>query len=229
MKKTVLIFTVILLTYNINYSQETNQDTKFVRIGLKVAPSVAWMKPNSTTYTNNGSKFGFSYGLMTDFFFSENYGISTGIDVSYGGGKLGFKGAVSGDTLRDSKFKLQYIEIPVTLKMKTNKIGNISYYAQFGFGVSVKLKAKEDWIYSGANAPLANNGQSGADVIKDLNLFRGSFIVGLGGEYSLTGTTKFLAGIYFNNGLTHVLNSKSRESKSDAINNSIGISVGILF
>lgn len=113
--------------------------------------------------------------------------------------------------------------------MKTKEYGYIAYYAQIGLGVSYNLKAKADNVAmattSTPSVPVPEN-ETDKDVTGDkINMFRGSFIVSGGIEYSLRGNTKLLAGITFNNGLTNILKGKPNKG----INNFIGLNLGIIF
>ena len=84
------------------------------------------------------------------------------------------------------------------------------------------MVAKADYKYIGPPPlPSAENNVN----VTDINMFRALFIVSGGVEYSLTGNTKALTGIAFNNGLTNILKGKPNK----AINNFLGLNVGIIF
>ncbi len=186
--------------------------------GLKGAPSIAWLKTDSKNWSSSGSKFGFSYGAVTDFNFSDNYAFSSGVDVTYRGG-----GLTRNDTTSFvGKYQLQYIEIPLTLKMKTGEIGYITYFGQFGFAPGVNIKAKADYTttdYTGT--------YSAKDTLvgSDINILGVSMVIAGGIEYSLGGKTSLLASVVFNNGFTDILDEKSAK----VISNYLALNVGILF
>jgi hypothetical protein len=131
------------------------------------------------------------------------------------------------------KYVVKYIEIPLMLKMKTNEIGYITYFGQFGFGTSFNLSAKanDDFVYetTGDNETITN---PDVDVKDDVRFLKESLIIGLGIEYSLGGTTSVIAGINFNNGFSNILKGKNdinSEIEEEAISNYLEINVGILF
>jgi hypothetical protein len=64
------------------------QNNEGLHFGLKVTPSIAWLRTDTKGTESDGSKFGFCYGLMTEFRFSDNYSFATGLDVTYRGGNL---------------------------------------------------------------------------------------------------------------------------------------------
>ena len=96
------------------------------------------------------------YGMIGEFTLADNYSLSTGISIAYDGGKLQygdmyFLASTANDPTPDStiytitrSYKLQYFEIPLCLKMETNEIGYITYWAKFGPGIGFNLKALGD-------------------------------------------------------------------------------------
>jgi hypothetical protein len=224
MKRLILIFGLLLLISAGTYSQEKN-NFRNIKIGLLAAPNLSWIKSSSDSIAGNGSRLGFNYGLMTEFYFTENYGISTGVNISYNGGKIQDKEHTSG-FVYNKKYKLQYIEIPVCLKMKTKEYGYISYFGQFGFGASYNMKSRAD--YETIDDKNRNTYPDKIDINvtdKDISKFRGSFIVGLGIEKSLLGNTKAIAGLFFNNGITDIF----KGDHSKGMNNYLSINLGVIF
>lgn len=175
------------------------QDTKF-NFGLKVSPTIAWFKA-SGDLDNDGSKIGFAYGLMADFNFSDNYALCTGVDVTYRGGKV-----KAYDSLKQ-KTVLQYIEVPVTLKLKTNEIGYVTYFGKVGFAPGFNIRTDGDYKKS------------------DIYPFNLALVAGLGMQYSLGGKTALLAGVTFNNGFMDVVKAKNEKATS----NFIAIDLGVMF
>ena len=155
---------------------------------------------------------GFAYGIMGEYSFADNYAFATGAEVSYRGGKLAVK-----DT--SSKFNLQYIEIPLSLKMKTNEIGYFTYFAQFGFSPGIRIKSKSE-------TTVQNTTVEDEDLNDETSPFNVAMIIGLGGQYSLGGKTSLLMAIVFNNGFTNVFD-KGNDAK--AISNYLGLNIGVLF
>lgn len=217
MKKITLI-SVLLLAF---LATGIAQNQKFFRFGIMGSPNIAWMKPESKHLETKGLRLTFGYGLAAEFTLADNYSLATGIESAYNGGGLQWV-----DTLKSTTatYKLQYLEIPLTLKMKTNEINYITYFARFGGGLNMRLRSDADFEYKDlAGNPL--DSPSDVDIKSDINLFRISFIIGLGIEYSLGGTTSILVGVNFNNGLTDVFKDKDMNAK----NNYISVNMGILF
>lgn len=219
MKKCLISVIVLLFVVNITHAQKFSG-------GIEVSPQISWMKPEvSKKIDNEGVKLGFNFGLIGDYNFSDNFAFSTGIMVNNFGGKLNFSDSIvdfkAGDTSYDLKsdatieYKLQYVEIPLSLKGKTNEIGYMTYFMKAGVSPMFRWKAKGD----------ANQQRISDESIKDeVRAFNLGFNVGGGFEYSLGGTTKLLVELVFTNGLTNITQTDDK-----IILNSLALRTGILF
>ena len=189
--------------------------------GLKVSPAFSWMKVDGTDIESDGGRFGMAYGLMTEFAISKNYSFATGVDVSYRSGKL-----VGMDPFNGEKFsgiqKLQYVEIPIGLKLKTNEIGYITYYGQFGVLPGLLVKSKEDRNYESESVPdISGNGNQ--SKFYPINAYLN---VGAGIEYNLGGNSAFTVGLRYNNGLIDIYKGSDNESlqfRTDGVVMDIGV------
>ncbi|HRH65961.1 MAG TPA: porin family protein [Bacteroidia bacterium] len=227
MKK--IIFLSILMIYS--FPMLAQDETTF-HFGLKAAPSFAWLRTDSKNVSANGSKFGFSYGLMTEFNFTKRYAFATGIDIAYRGGKLKSIFTVpntgGGDSIitAEQGITLQYVEIPLTLKLKTNEIGYLTYYLQFGVSPGLNIRAKADNKFTTQSSGVTNvASEDKADIKDDINSFNLSMIIGGGVEYTLSGSTTLLVGVQFNNGFLDVEDADNLKVNS----NYLALTVGILF
>ncbi len=211
---------ILLVLFFVQQFSSYAQDEKFFRLGIFGSPSVAWLKSETKEYDSKGVKLGFGYGLITEFSISKNYSFSCGLESAYSGGKLQWYG----DTVKTEISKIQYLEFPVALKMKTNEINYITYFAKFGGGLNMRLRASADYEYKDKNGnPFS--APSDVDMKNEIYFFRISFLIGLGIEYSLWGNTAILFGLNFNNGLTNIFKQDGKKVK----NNFITANVGILF
>lgn len=212
----------------------TNSNAQGFRLGLTASPSIAWMNPKTDGITSEGNRTGFSYGLITEYFFTEQYGFSSGLHISYLGGKL--KYAVN-KNIEDASFnsleriyRLQIIELPLALKMKSREILGINYFGKFGMGMGIILKSEGDDYYSNAqdNSQLV---QTDKKINGDIAFGRLSLILGGGIEYEIGGGVTLLGGINFNNGFTNILlnNNDVTGQKNNARSNILELSLGVIF
>ena len=135
----------------------TAQDFRF---GFKAAPAITWVKSNTKTLSSDGSGIGFSYGIMGDFGLSDNYAVATEVLVTDMRSKFKMNDTILTHSNSGSPavkysdvsldFKTKYIQIPISLKMKSGKVGSseLVYFGQFGlapsFLISSKLKITSD-------------------------------------------------------------------------------------
>jgi len=224
MKKIVLVM-VLFAAFAVT---TTAQNEKFFRFGLHGNTGLSWMKPDQDSLEYQGMKLGFGYGFIGELTIADNFSFATGFDVNYMGGKLqkiGVYHVYENDTLLSTctqSYRFQYLDIPLTLKMKTNEINYITYFARIGGSIGICLNAKSDQEYSpldGSRKETIND----QDLKDEKNFFRANFLIGGGLEYSLGGTTSVLAELSFVNGLTYQL----EDTKS--VGNYIMLKFGIMF
>jgi hypothetical protein len=175
---------------------------------------------------------------LADITLTENYFVKTGFSIDYLNGKLSYPDQLliedvppiytSGTLQR--KYNLRYFEIPVTMKMRTNQFGKMAFYGEIGFGTSFNLKAKsEDEFFPEDGSP---SNQSENDIKDEINLIKGSMIVGAGLEYFIDESTSIVSSLTFNNGLTNILkgeNSIDQGIKQRATLYYFQLNIGIMF
>ena len=230
MKKATLI--ILVLTF-VCVLSANSQQKPFV-FGFKAGPNIGWMRPDVQGYESDGIKGGFSWGFIADFFLMENYGIATGFDVIFmnSGLKMPHMEVDGTDTLTGTlnrKYKLKYIQIPVTLKMRTKEMGKFRIYGQIGLGTGFLIGAKADDEFTPDSGETTNTEN---DIYDDISFIRSSLILGAGVEYSLGGSTNMLAGFSFDNGFIDIL--KGKNTLDPMINNKgyanyVSFIVGIVF
>jgi hypothetical protein len=122
-------------------------------------------------------------------------------------------------SLTSRAFKGQYVQIPLTLKMKTKEIGAWTYFGQFGVDLSIKTKGRADdigenlgrtdingFIGSASNTPDLND----LNIDSELQPLLVGLNIGGGGEYNLSGSTSIFFSLNFHYGF---LNSVKNTSK----------------
>jgi hypothetical protein len=211
-----------------------NVSAQGFQLGLKGSTSMAWYKPETPSYNSEGLRLGYSYGMIAEFILAEQYSFASGINIVYLGGKLSFPiedQEIEGVTFSEKErtYKLQNIEIPFTFKMKTREIGYNTYFAKFGFGGSVNLRAKaNDNYYNPLDKSTIT--YTNLEIKGHTPLFRASMIMGLGFEHSLGGNTALVVETTFNNGFTNTLAGRDLNNvRRQARANYLELTVGILF
>lgn len=213
MKKILFLFPFLFLSFCVLAQDEEEPAFK---LGLTAHPTLGWIKSDIDNVDGKGVRLGFSYGLLADINFAENYAFSTGLKLTTINGRTE---TVAGSTNSEQVFKLQYIEIPAKLKLLTNDNNGIKFFGEFGLGNGLNIKAKQD----NTSTITADNADN-RDIYSQTAFYRGSIIIGAGAEISTTGRTKILAGLSFDNGFTDI-----KKGDGSLKNAYLGINIGVFF
>lgn len=219
------------------------QDDAGVRFGIKLAPNMSWLKADTKGLESDGSKVGYTFGLVTEFPIGStgNYRFGTGLFLNNIGGKylrnVEYREVIDGPVLKKdlrTEFRTSYIELPLTFKLMTNEIGYMRYYGQLGFGAAYNIRAKADFD----NPVFDNSGNyvvrfeelEDEDFQKSIQPFRASLIVGAGLEYNFSGSTTLQAGVTYNNGFTNALkNVTVGDKKAKGLQNYLELNLAVFF
>lgn len=216
-----------------NYIPETN--FRHLRLGIYGGIGPSWMKPKTKDYESQGVRFTYSYGLLIDYNFTVNYTFSTGIGYNRVGGKLSYahmKDISSTPTLGTltRTYKINYLEFPTLLKLKSNQIGFLTYYTQLGLRHSFKLNSNADDSFE-YNNPIETNTSNDVDMKDYTSFYRLSFCFAIGAEYAISQSLSAYLSIGYDNGLTNSLSNKNIISgdKESAVIKKVLITGGFLF
>ncbi|MBT3963087.1 MAG: outer membrane beta-barrel protein [Flavobacteriales bacterium] len=229
--KLLLLALAFIFTLNplVSTAQENDMSERKFRFGLHGSPNFGWIKPNIKEFEKSGlqPRFGFGYGLMMDYRFSEspNYLFSTGVNLSQFGGGLvePWDSTVlvpNVDTTTyygklDRTYQLQYVNIPIMLKMRTNEIGYMSYFASVGFDLGVRTRAFANDNFEWTNS-LGPANEEDVNIQDDIGLFRVALNLTGGGEFNLTGNTNVYIGVGWHNTLLNMFQGSEHVIQPDA-------------
>lgn len=225
MKKFLILFAVLTLSFNLKsqsdiqgYQVVQQEEVKPVRLGFIAAPALTWLSVENQEIDSKGLRAGFSFGALIDFTIAktENYAFSTGIMMNMAdGGNLqnltvvperGEPGGLE-PAMRDVSLSLQYLQVPLTLKLKTNEIGYMSYYGQLGLQGGIKFGARENGEYEYLRDPNSRVVIERENVNDETQLFNAGMLVGIGTEYNISGSTYLVFGLSYYHGFTNVLSN----------------------
>ncbi|WP_231425893.1 porin family protein [Pedobacter sp. Leaf250] len=221
MKKISTILILSFLSFGV-WAQNFPAINYGFRLGLTATPTFGWIKPEQGK--TNSIASGFSYGLIGDFNFAPNYSFSTGLTITSINGKSTEANVApyhSGSIpiAYDLKYKLQYIEVPLTVKLKTLKADGKRWYGQFGLSNGFNISAKQD--AKNGSSTLGDN----LKITDYTKFYRAGLIIGGGGEFDISGNASILAGLTYNNGFTNITTDKSR----DVRNHYLALNFGVFF
>lgn len=234
---------IICITILLNVYQLANAQ---IKLGLRTAPQLTWSKPDNKVTSTNGTRVNFTYGLMIDYYFTDNYAIGTEFSLQTLGTNMqidqsrftnissnGVNYPSSADLNYD--YRLKYIQVPVILKMRTKEIGYLRYYAEFGFGVNFLTRAKAD-VSMGTSFEKENVNINDPDEEDQFalapndydtraNSIRTGLIMGAGIQYNMFGNSLLVAGLRYDNGFSNFV----KDDKLKTTINYIALNIGVLF
>lgn len=240
-----------------NVQRGSMLDLNRVRFGAYFSPTITWMHPTASTsddghyhVVSKGSKVGYCWGLIAEYYFAPNYGITTGFNVDQEGGKINttYTSAVDPtqpNTVLNTSFdyRLQFLEIPFALKLRSDALGKngIRVFGQIGLTAAINISKK-------ATYDVEYTDQTGTDrtVSADNQLLKGALSVppimlqlnvGAGIEYPITEKMSFYTGLFFNNGFlpdatapqNYTLGYKGSFTDANTRLNNFALRVGLFF
>jgi hypothetical protein len=231
MKKVYGLFILLLFAKTLAAQDADSRSAKDVdgtgfEGALRVTPIFMWTKVDveDTRYTasNEGLKLGFAYGVMGDYYFAKNAGFSAELRVAHLAGSFSVKDTAN--TTRTNTLRLQYIEVPFTLKMRTGEVGYMRYFGQFGIMPSFNIKAKRDEVLTAGTTTITTTDIPASKQMIPIGL---SLVIGAGTTYNLGGSTSLLGGISFHNGFTNMVKVKDFNAKVKPAY--LAVNLGVIF
>ncbi|MDP4207947.1 MAG: porin family protein [Bacteroidota bacterium] len=202
-----------------------------IRLGVFANPSISWFKSDVSKVEADGARMGFDVGLMVDKFFAEHYAFTSGLSIHSMGGTINYHDPINlrtnegTKTLRPNslvKYHLQYLHIPLGIKMRTTEIGYFTYFAQLGLDPMINVKANASFTDN------TNTAYSNAGVGDEINTFYLAYHASAGLEYKLAESTSLFAGLTYMNGVSDITdNSGSTTEKT--VMHGFSLRLGILF
>lgn len=202
------------------------------RLGFQASPHFTWMNSSKGTITNSETRAGIRYGLEADLFLAGHprYSLNTGLFVanhsfsaSYNTDEPFFINEVTFDKPVELIYKMNYLELPLNIKLRTDQFYRMTFYGQFGlsnlFNVSASARSS-DAQFSGENI----NEDFNDKVIAFYSLH---MLMAGGVEYDVGGNTAINFGIQYSNGLTDVTDIGNLNEKT--VFNSLRIVLGVMF
>ncbi len=226
MKAKVLLFVGLLCFGLKGHSQD-------VRFGITANPSLVWVKPDNSNINSDGVRFGFDFGLVVDYIFGQQdrYAINTGLNLFLTGASMQ---GISGDSISTLTAKINYLHLPLTIKLRSNEIGYLTYYGQLGLSTQVAVRSRASYRIdsSGTNiVPQVENEKfkdipalpNSIEKVRPVNI---GLIVEAGVEYSISENTVLVGGLFFNAGFLDMFKDNDDER---IVSRNMGIRISVLF
>ena len=223
--KKLLLFTLTFCLFKIGIAQigET------LEVGFRLSPIFSY----ASITDDNGSGIsglstngavGIAYGPIINYKQTDNYGLQSGVIIAR---KTFERSQNVNGTAATQKVTITSVEVPITLRGKSNEVGQ-GYYISGVFGISVDVRAAYKNSYKGLN-PV--NGTPGDNVIKNSSLVNPlgfTFVFGPTVEKdSRAGTLQF--GVSFHQGLTNVNNQSEFGNNEKIKTRYVALNFGYMF
>lgn len=223
MKKTILWFTLLLLTATPAIKA---QDYRF---GVYASPLISWFSPDVSKIDNEGARAGFSFSFMYERMFTDNYSLVAGVNLISSGGRLAgrekftfefpsFTRQIGADT--SIIYRIQYFSVPVGLKLKTNEIGNLTYFADFGLDPKMAVRGRVD-------IPAIDI--EGERAMSEIKRFNFGWHINAGIEYELGVETSAVLGLGFENNFFDVTKDNRDQPKDKTSQKMLRFIFGVNF
>ena len=207
-----------------------------LEIGLKVSPAITNIRTDATAdqeFVSKSAKFNLGGALVADYFFGQNAAFSTGLALTGKGGTITYRGSAlgAGAITREQDISVQYLELPLSIKLFTNEIAtDIRLYFQVGGSLATPIGAK----INGSKRYTDPDTNVEAKALTHIFFFDANALAGLGAEYQLGQTTKFFGGFSYHRGLVNMDSYFGDERKSDfkdviLKNNVFALDLGLKF
>lgn len=202
----IILSSLFLLMVQYSFTQAKVSDFTF---GFQVSPTLSWMSTDNNLINNNGANLGIKLGTTGEYMLSDNYSLTAAIIFSFNqGGQLFYESGgnlLPRTNLSDSDFnqslpnnvdiryKMQFLELPIGFKMRTNQIGNLRYFAHFPeFGLIINTQGRAN-IEGGSPGNIVN--MENENISKEIPLMRVRWAVTAGIEYHVGGNTYLVGGL----------------------------------
>lgn len=207
--------------------------------------SFSWLSTDEATVASAGSAlWGMKLGVLGEKNFADNYSFTFGLGFQFNtGGRLLFEDsariwtnstyAANTATLAPkarAKYNLQFLEIPLGLKMRTAEFGRIRYFAEPNLAIAIRTQARGT-IESNTTYEKINISDAAAAAML-------AWGIGAGAEYSISGNTALVVGVYYSRGFTDItkdsgtayrFNNQWLTEASKAVINNFTIRTAIMF
>jgi len=221
--KKIIIITLLIISTSMSNAQQR------ISFGIHADPVISWFASDINRVKNDGARPGFNFGLTFNRFFTPNYSFSTGISLLNAGGRLismdttemqftNFTSTVNPD--KAVIYKIQYLSIPLGLKLQTNQIGYLTFFSDIGLDPKVVIGGKADIPY------IDISGENATDELRNFNL---SYHFTAGIEYSLGGTTALVLGLNFDNNFLDITKDNRGQSVDKISHKMLSFRLGINF
>lgn len=203
-----------------------------ISFGVHADPVISWFASDIDNVYNEGARPGFNFGISFNRYFSPNYSFSTGINIINAGGRLKGKditvleldnygnGTATVNPGEAIVYKVQYLAVPLGLKLQTNQIGYLTFFTDLGLDPKVVVGGKAD---------IPSLGIKGEKATSELRIFNLSYHIIAGIEYGIGGNTAVVLGLGFDNNFLDITKDNGDQPKDKISHKLLSFRFGVNF
>lgn len=227
--KKLFLFLLSLVAVSSLSAEPLNEkgDFRRFRLGFYIDPTITMISSKHSNLDRLKTRMGHDLGIRLDFFFAENYALSTGL--SYVRQTSIFRPDTSGFTFYNKDKELetikvgrvqpvyQSVHIPISLHLQTHEFGRFRFVGNLGVDLNANVKSS---FYLDDNKKEEYN-----FTVKDASVFSAGWHILLMTEVSLGQSLSVTGGISYTHGFTDLHMSKDYDLRY----RQIGIRLGVMF
>ncbi|HEX9956713.1 MAG TPA: porin family protein [Fibrella sp.] len=217
-----------------NKNPDYTRPEHLIEMSFRFAPGFSFNSADGvgaySQFLPNGVGMRMSVGPTLDyFFFKDRYAFSSGLWYTIKRSSFVIPASFGQDRFRpglapsESVYNLQYLQLPVTVKMYANQIGpNTRAYIQCGGLLDIKLAEK---AVDQTTNPLYKHATSGSSYKRQYGFGDVGVLLGAGIQYKINTVNAVNLGFSYQRGLVNVFRDDALESR----NNTVAIEMGFKF
>lgn len=205
--KKILFLIILTITLSINGFAQY----KPFQFGLNVSPGLNMTNTRCEGIVETENYVSFNWGFIGNFYFVENYALSTGFNImNLKGGYYYVDDNHSFSEPNHCKIENQYFEIPLSLTMRTEVFNDFRIFSNIGYGLGFCLN-------------------SDGSLFKDeLRKIRHGLILKLGVEYNVYKSSCVTIAVKYNDNFANIY-KKHNSLKHNITLNSLCLEIGFIF
>ncbi len=217
-----------------NRNPDFARPDRLIEMSFRFSPSFSYNTADGvgaySQFLTNGTGVRLSVGPSLDyFFFKDRYAFSSGLWYTIKRSSFVIPGSFGQDRFRpglspgESVYNLQYIQLPLTVKMYANDLGpSMRGYIQCGGLFDVKLAEK---ALDQTTNPLYKHATAGGSYKRQYGFGDVGVLIGAGVQYKINSINALNLGLSYQRGLVNVFRDEALESR----NNTVAIEMGFKF
>lgn len=230
MRKLLLIISLVTMI-----SLNANAQTNGARIGIKAGPAVNWASAGSIAAKGDGIGLGAGFGLVYDYYFSDQFAVSSGVNLNLIRMKYDFTDRRRAEDFLEEtnmmvnrRLKAMNIEIPLMIKARMDVFDSFAAFVEAGGGLSFNCKdfGMDDYSFYWVSPQEL----SFEDCTNQYRMMQLSMVFGLGVEYEINRNLSTFVQLTFDHSFSNAfISSLEKQTGSILRYNIVGLEVGILF